>query len=319
MFSDSKNKIFILIVALAFAKFHSFAQSATISAHIDPPQIIVGDQSRMFIEVQNNDKLGKLQWAVFPDTFNHLEITERGKIDTTRQGEITTYKQRIIITGFDSGLYKIPAFQFSVIPNSGSPYTLQTDSFQLLVQTVAVDTTQPFKPIKGIIFVKSSWRDYLLYIIGGLVFLALIIFVIIYFIRNKKEKKPVPQGPKETLQEKTLRLLAELDQQQLWQKGQVKEYYIQLTDILRNYIEARFNTQALELTTDELLETAIRHKEMLPHRELLGSILYTADLAKFAKSQPLPAEHMAAMDNVKQFITSTKPVEVTPNQTTEQP
>lgn len=302
----------LLVPALAFAQ-----GDAKVGARIDATNITVGDQVHVFIEAQHNAKTSRLEWATLPDTFNHLEIQEKGKIDTVKNGDLVTYKQRLIITGFDSGAFKIPAFSFAVIPNGGTPYTMQTDSFLLNVQTVAVDTTQPFKGIKGIMMVKSSWRDYLLYIIIGIALILFIIWVTIYFMKNKKVAIPVDNSPKETLQEKTLRILGELEQQQLWQKGQVKEYYVQLTDVLREYIETRFKTHAMELTTDEILENARRNKEMMRHTEMLGRILYTADLAKFAKAQPTPQEHVDTMEYARQFVSNTTPV-ITENTTTTQ-
>lgn len=297
---------------------HGFAQGdASVTSRIDAHQITVGDQVRLFLEVHNNNANGKLQWAAIPDTFNNLEVIEKGKIDTVQQGGVTTYKQRLVITGFDSGVFKIPAFVFPVIPNSGNPYTVQSDSFALSVSTVAVDTTKAFKPIKSIIYVKPSWLDYIWYIIGGVVLVVLGVFIAIYFMRNKKVAPPPPAGPVETLQDHTLRLLAELDAKQLWQKKQVKEYYVELTDIVRNYIEARFNTPALELTTDELLYKAQIHRELQPYHGLLSDILHTADLAKFAKAQPLPHEHTDAMDKAKQFVNTSRPVIVeTPSEKT---
>ncbi len=302
------------LVALALSLFSmdAFAQvDSKATARVDASQIMVGDQARMFIEVQHNTTGGKLQWAVMPDTFNHLEIVEKGKIDTLKQGETVIYKQRLLITGFDSGIFKIPPFVFTVIPNSGTPYPIQTDSFNLLVQTVAVDTTQAFKGIKGIVYVKPTWLDYIWYIVGGVVLLIAAILLTIYFVRRGKKEKPVPVGPQESLQEQGLRLLAELEAKQLWQKNQVKQYYVELTDIVREYIEKRFNTKALELTTDELLQKAQYHRELMPYYSSLADILQTADLAKFAKAQPLPEEHVTAMDKARQFIATTKPVVIT--------
>ena len=306
-------KIYTLffLPALLLAGNSLYAQGdAKVTARIDATKIMVGDQVRVFIEAQNNASQSRLQWAYIPDTFNHLEVVEKGKIDTVKQGDVITYKQRLLVTGFDSGVYMIPALVFPVIPNSGTTYMVQTDSFPILVQTVAVDTSKGFKGIKGIMLVKSTWLDYIWFIVGGLVLVALIIFIIYYLRKNKKPTPPVvvPSGPVETLQEKTVRILRELDAQQLWQKGQVKEYYTQLTDILRVYIEKRFHTSAMELTTDELLYTARKHKEMHAQLDLLSNILYTADLAKFAKAQPLPHEHTTAMEHAIQFVNNTKEV-----------
>lgn len=286
------------------------AQDATVKARVDATQVTVGDQVKLFIEASHNAKQSRLQWAAIADTFNSLEVVEKGKIDTLKNGDLVTYKQRLLVSGYDSGMFKIPAFQFAVMPVTGTPYTIQTDSFQLLVQTVPVDTTKPFKGIKGIMNVKSSWMDYIWLIIGGIVLIVLTAVVVYYFKKNKKVPMPVvDKTPKETLQQRTLRLLNELEEQKLWQANRIKEYYIGLTDILRGYIEERFNTPALELTTDELLQTARTHPEMRKHYDQLGSILYTADLAKFAKAQPLVHEHTSTMEYTKQFVINTPPVE----------
>src|SRR5690606_35255576 len=153
----------LLLTCLIATGFSATAQDAKVTARIDAARITVGDQARLFIEVQNNPATGKLQWASIPDTFNNLEIVEKGNIDTVTQGNTVTYKQRLLITGFDSGAYTIPAFMFPVIPNQGNTYAIQTDSFRLEVSTVAVDTTKPFRGIKDIMYVKSTWKDYIWY------------------------------------------------------------------------------------------------------------------------------------------------------------
>jgi hypothetical protein len=284
----------------------SFAQNTSATARIDATQIMVGDQARVFLEVQHNPA-NRLQWATIPDTFNNLEVIEKGKIDTIANGGLTTYRQRLLITGFDSGMFKVPSFVFSVIPGNDTPYTVQSDSFALLVQTVAVDTTKGFKGIKGIIQVQSSWRDYIWFIVGGIAIIIIVAAVVIYIMR-KKPAKPVPKGPVESLTDYTLRMLAELDTKQLWQKNQAKQYYIELTDIIRKYIEDRFGTPAMELTTEEILDKARMMRDMHPYYDALSEILHMADLAKFAKFQPLPQEHMDAMDKAKNFVNTSRPI-----------
>ena len=314
----SVNKRLFLLTAAICVSLLAMAQGdVRVSARLDTRQITVGDQARLFLEGEFNPANGKLQWPVFIDTFNHLEIVEKGKIDTTRDGGKIIYKQRLLITGFDSGVFKIPPFQFAVLPNGGKPYVANTDSFMLVVNTVAVDTNKAFKPIKNIIFVKPSWLDYIWYIIAGLVLIALAVAATIYYLKNKKAT-PKPPPPAIPLQDRTLRMLEELETKQLWQKNQVKEYYVALTDIVRGYIEERFQTPALELTTDELLYKVQLHRELQPYHSLLSMILSTADLAKFAKGQPLPQEHFDAMDNAKKFVDSSRPKPVLTENTTEQ-
>lgn len=300
----SKNSFLAFCFCLVGCLNIAQAQQATVTARLDGAQIVVGDHARLFIETQQPQGT-TLSWAVIPDTFNSLEVVERGKIDTLSQNGLTVYKQRFLITGFDSGLFKIPSFTFTAIPQGGSPYTVNTDSFALSVSTVPVDTTQPFRPIKGIMAVKGSWLDYLPYILLGAALLGIILGIIIYLKKRRKPVPPAPKAPVETLQQKTLRQLNELEKQELWQKGKVKEYYIALTDILRIYLEERFRIHAMEQTTDELLEQAYRHTDLSRYSSELATILRTADLAKFAKAQPLPVEHTQAMELTIELVRNT--------------
>ncbi|MBS1588978.1 MAG: hypothetical protein JST52_05125 [Bacteroidetes bacterium] len=302
-----------LLLSLLLLPFSLWAQNATVKARIDASQITVGDQARLWIEATHAANENTLQWATIPDTFNSLEIVHRSKIDTVSNGNQTTYKQQLLVTGFDSGSFKIPAFQFSILPKNGTPYLLATDSFQLLVQTIPVDTTQPFKGIKDIMVVKRTWQDYIGWIVGGALLLGLIAVVVYYFLKHKKADIPKPINlPTETVQEKALRLFSELEQRKLWQSGKEKEYYVELSDILRSYLEERFKIPALEFTTDEILSKARFHPEMRNYYDALTSVLYISDLAKFAKAQPTPQEHLNAMEQSKAFVKNT-PIIVSPN------
>lgn len=296
----------IVFILLALLQASNALAQPEITAKIDARKLVVGDQLRYFIEAKP-DKNERLIWAVIPDTFNNLEVVEKGKIDTLNKDGITTYKQRLLITGWDSGMFVIPAFEFTSAPTQGNPYKVATDSFTIMVQTVPVDTTQPFKPIADILEVKTTWRDYIWYV---LLAIGLIVFLIYYFRKNKATKAPVAAPPKhvETPNEKALRMLGELEQKELWQNDHVKQYYTELTDILRVYITERFRTPTMELTTDELLLVARRNKDMTRHIEALSTILQTADMAKFAKAQPLPQEHVDAFELTKQFVQATRPV-----------
>lgn len=288
-----------------------WAQPARVSVRTDAQQIMIGDQLRYFIEA-TADTSARLQWAVLPDTFNTLELVEKGKIDTIRQGASVTYKQRLLITGFDSGSFTIPRLVFYT-KNAGAVVdSVKTDSFRVLVQTVAVDTTKAFKGIKGIAEVTVTWKDYIMYIIIAVLLLAAVVALTVFLVKRKKPAvEPAAPVIVETDQERALRLLDELSQKHLWEQDRIKEYYTELTDIVRLYIEARFQTPAMELTTDELLKKAKKNRDMIPYVKSLRSLLDTADLAKFAKANPTAQEHIEAIDMAKEFILISTPKTVT--------
>jgi hypothetical protein len=98
----------------------------------------------------------------------------------------------------------------------------------------------------------------------------------------------------------------------LWQQEQYKQYYIELTDILRDYIEKRYKVQAHEQTTDELL-TSLSSKDMPQQaRVKLKEILVLADLVKFAKEKPLPADNELTMEKAISFVELTKEIIIRP-------
>ncbi len=281
------------------------AQQPTVTVKVDPSQIVIGDAIRYFISAQIDTSKEQLYWAQFPDTFNHLEIVERGKIDTIKNGSQWQFKQKLTLTGFDSGAYTIPSFLFIKKDRSSSLDSIKTDSFKITVQTVPVDTQQAFKNIKNIETIAApSWfsNNYVWLIV---VLLLIVIGFIIWFKRKKQVTSPVIEKT-ESLQERSLRLLNELDQEQLWQQERVKEYYSRLSEILRHYIEQRFQTPAMELTTQELLKSAKKHKELSAYRSTLKPILQAADLAKFAKARAIAQEHIDVMEQSKKFITNTQ-------------
>lgn len=302
---------FCLLFGLnAYAQNSGPEASASLAA--DATKLLVGDQARVFLSAQCDPTKSRISWPQVPDSFGKLEVVEKGRIDTVKKGVLAIYTQRLLVSGWDSGEYMIPPFQFGVTPTNGAAYNISTEGLRLSVSTVPVDTTKPFKPIKGIMQVESSWTDYLGWIILGLFLLTNIIGLIIWLNTRRKPKVVAAPPPPEPLHEKALRELTTLEAESLWQKGEVKEYYVRLTDILRNYIEERFNVPALERTTDELTAAANGHIELAFQSQRLYSILSTADMAKFARAQPTPAEHISAMQSTKDLIMATIPKPIAP-------
>jgi hypothetical protein len=93
----------------------------------------------------------------------------------------------------------------------------------------------------------------------------------------------------------------------LWQQNRIKEYYTELTDIIRVYIENRFLIMAMEQVTDEILGrfscTKLIDSFMY---DKLSHMLSLADMVKFAKAIPLPDENDLVLKNAYDFVIKTK-------------
>lgn len=141
------------------------------------------------------------------------------------------------------------------------------------------------------------------------IFTALVIFLIIagvrIFIRLKREKKyKAPPTPAHII---AYEALSALEKKDYIRKGQTKAYYIELSDIVRRYLENRFNIRAPEMTTEEFL---IKVKEdsnlSLEHKSLLRDFLTNCDLVKFAKYQPAETEAGLSLASARKLTDQTK-------------
>jgi aspartate carbamoyltransferase regulatory subunit len=112
-----------------------------------------------------------------------------------------------------------------------------------------------------------------------------------------------------------LTALNELDKKQLWQKGMVKEYHSEITEIIRAYFERKFDLRALELTTTEV-NLQLREKSGAAKIiDITNDFLNNADLVKFAKFKPENSVNQEMMKQALEIvnITSTEIAQEVPN------
>jgi hypothetical protein len=130
-----------------------------------------------------------------------------------------------------------------------------------------------------------------------------------FILERKKKKKPVDEKFLLPPHVWALKELDKLNQKKLWQSGEVKSYYSELTDIARTYIELRYKIPAMEKTTDELLSSM--HKGMLKQslKKEVNEVLVLSDFVKFAKAQPDFIENENSLKIIKDFIDKTKLIE----------
>lgn len=294
-------KKFIVYIFLLFS-FATFAQvSPVVKAKIDTTSIRIGEQFEFKITVNEtaNVIIPKLENLV------GLEIIEDKKIDTLNNQLIKKY----ILTSFDSGAYYIPQQQIFIRQK-----LFLTDSLLIKVASVAIDTTKqkmfPIKAIQKEPYQLDDFKPYLWYVLIALLLIGLILYFVLRKKKEIEEKIIVPALPPF---EEAIQKLHELDEKLLWQNNQVKEYYSELTEIVRAYIERELKVPALESTTDELIETLTDFndsKSISTTKETikkLRGLLREADLVKFAKSKPISDQIEANRKEAEEVVTELKP------------
>ncbi|PKP18269.1 MAG: hypothetical protein CVU05_13815, partial [Bacteroidetes bacterium HGW-Bacteroidetes-21] len=287
-------------------------QGITINARIDSSRIFLGDQVMFYIDV-TKPKNEKIIFPHIKDTLSKaVEIIETKKTDTVFSDKnIHTLRQSFIITSFDTGNQVIPPQAF-LWEHEGRTDTLFSNQASIFVDMVAIDTTQnTIKDIKAPFEAPFSFDEIIPYILWGLLAIAVIVAAIYVFnrIRKKKPIIPIPEKPKIPAHITAIEKLNELQQKKLWQNNQIKKFHIELTTIVRTYIEDRFDIAAMESISQEIIEDCQRNKEISePAIKALKQMLPLADLVKFAKWQPMPDENDTCLKNAFLFVESTIPV-----------
>lgn len=291
----------------------SFAQTGgvTVQATLDRDSILIGEQIGLSLSVSGpSGTINNIKWPAYRDTFSkNIEIISVDSVpDTMRTAATTTLNLDYIITSWDSGTFAIPPLVVTWENGNAA-----SDVLLLYSNTVYVDTTLAIKDIKEIYELDRTFWEWCadnwltLTIIGIVVVIGLFLW---WFFTRKKEEPEIVSAPAAPLplHLATIKELEALDEQQLWQKGQYKAYYVGLTDILRAYIEKRYNLTAFEKTTDELTEN-LRFSDMEESARMqLKSILVVADLVKFAKEKPMDSENKRALQESIRLVDRTRPL-----------
>lgn len=283
------------------------AQEVSVKAALDSAYLLIGGQMNVTLEV-TQPAGAQVQFPTFTDTLTRsVEILEASAPDTSlTDDQRSRIIQRLTITSFDSGYQVIPPLAFLVKKQNGGTDTLLTNSLGLDVMLVPVDTSQAIMPIKGPADMPYTLQDALPWILGGLLVVAVLIGLFLYFKKRKKPEEVVRPKPKEAPHVIAFRELDKLKEEHLWQSGELKAYYSRLTDIVREYIEHRFQIHTLERTSDEVLASFKNTGlvDQVPF-ESLQQLLYQADLVKFAKGKPQPEDNVRSLEQAYSFVKKT--------------
>ena len=280
-----------------------------VSAAIDSTTLFIGDQTDLHLratcEVGEQVQMPLLNDNLIPG----IEIVGRTIIDTTqlRDGRVQ-YDQYMTLTSFEDSLFYI-----APLPFVSSGDTVWSESLMLnVVQPFEMDSTDiAITDIKGIYKAPIWWWGIFRWVLLALAIAGIGVggYYLISYLRRRYGDMPavvVPTEPLRPADEVALEKLDAIREQKIWQSGQVKEYYTQLTDVVREYIARRFEVSSTEQTSDETLR-AMRvlltdKKELYDN---LRKMLTLADLVKFAKWTTTPDENEISLRNAYTFVKET--------------
>ena len=280
-----------------------------VSATLDSTTLFIGDQTDLHLraigEVGEQVTMPVLDKELIPG----VEIVDRTIVDTIslKDGRVQ-YDQYLTVTSFEDSLFYIAPLPFV----SGND-TVWSDGLTLnVVQPFEMDTTDmAITDIKGVYKAPIWWWGIFRWVLLAVLLAGVGVagyYLITYLQRRKLEEAghEVVTEPLRPAEEVALEKLDAIKEKKIWQQGQVKEYYTQLTDVVREYIARRFEVSSVEQTSDETLRDI---RPLLSERkdlyDQLRKMLTLADLVKFAKWSTTPDENELSLRNAYTFVRET--------------
>lgn len=289
--------IFLLFTCLATTQGLAQASLSADSNHVETGNALI-------LHLQYPAHLGKptdtLKFNAWANQLPAENIVEQSDWVARENG---VYGKDLTVLFFDEDSLQLPPLPIAL--RNGD--TLLTNALDLVVKaTPAPDDLNDMAPIKDIHPEPSDWTDYLPWILGVAAVMA-VLYLFYVLINRRREARMRSRTLALPPHELALKKLEVLQQKNRISRGQVKEHYAELTDIIREYLEKRFAVPAQESTT---YETVLRLKKAaFPQQWLqpLQELLEQADLAKFARVVPDDSFREYSFQLARNLVLETKP------------
>lgn len=296
-------KRYLSVILIVWVTCTLFAQ-VKVESELDSTQIRIGEQVKLKVRVSTSPQAK----VVFPSYKPEQQMTEGVEVVETTRDTIREEQRTIVcsytLTSFDEATYTLPALPIVV---NGKTY--QTRPMKLRVETVPVDTTNadvmdPAYDVEDNPFLWTEWAAPVSFFLLS----ALLCFLIYLMVKRLKSKKPIRfqrRIVKKVLpHEKALQAIDALSATSHTTAEEQKDYYTELTDVLRQYLDERFGINAMEMTSSEIID---RLQQEDPGKiDELKEVFQTADLVKFAKYFTYDNESDFYLSSVVHFIEETK-------------
>lgn len=292
------------------------APTAVVRTHIDTTSVRMADRVMLRVEVLKNTHKGDM--ANLPqfetgkkNDFHGVEVRDITIDSVATPNGRTQLNYNILLQPFNPGTITIPAFKYAI---DADTFRSESTTFKVLEPEMpkVMRDSLIINPMMGTVSIKARWYDYIpswwYWVVIGMALIALGVAVALLYKRNGPSllphKKVVPPHII------AMRRLENLRKMHLAESGNDKEYYTELTDILRQYLEGRFGIFAREMTSSQILEAVDMNTVTAPWHDRFAKMLETSDFVKFAKLRALPQENTSSFNTVREFVEDTKPVEV---------
>lgn len=299
---------FIVTAILWAGNLFSQQNAIAIDSKVDKSTITIGDLIKYTVEVTRSPEI-VIEMPELASNLGAFEIRDYSIHEPKSKNGSVIERIDYTISTFDVGEFEIPPLVFHyMLPGDSTKNELRTQKINILVESLKPSEAGDIRDIKAPLALPRNFRRIIIWSSVGLAFLVLLLTSIYIWRRKRAGKGLLPQKvePPRPAHEIALDQLKALKASTLLAEGNVKEYYIQMSEIIRRYIEGRYFIVALEMTTCELIQN-LRNSEVEPENiQLIQEFLEFCDLIKFAKYSPSDVENDASISKAFELVDRTK-------------
>lgn len=306
--------IMILGIRLPAAQTSSEAP-ITILSSVDKSTITIGDLITYTVMIEHDEAVN----VILPSLGENLggfEIRDYTVYNPAKEGDRILDRVDYIISTFETGEFEIPPIEVRyTIPPDTEEHIIRTESINITVESLKPSEEGDIRDIKPPWDIDYDWRPLLFYGLAGLLLVGLGIGTVMYIRKRRRGETLLPRKrePERSPHEIAYKELTRLEESNLLEKGKIKIFYSELADIIRRYTEKRFQIEAMELTTSQLLaELENIQEESLV--DLYRQLLELCDLVKFAKFTPGAGQHIEVVQQARNIVDRTRWRETIPNE-----
>lgn len=246
----------------------------------------------------------RIEWPALTDRFQGFALSGVYDVEPETKDGATVRERRLRLTPLVASEYRLAPLAMRVTDGSCSPPVAGWVATRPVVFAKEALVENPGTGIKSDpkpVWIAPGFRTVLKWIAMLAAAVALGFGIWKLGRRVQRQVRLMRMSPRE----RAFHELSELLARDLVARNQVKEFYVELTMIVRRYIERAHAVRAPEQTTEEFLAAAARNpafnQEVL---RKLRSFLQSADLVKFAAFQPPPGATDQATTTAREYITT---------------
>lgn len=312
------NRFLSAILLTAAASSAAVCAQTSVTTALDSTNVIMGSQLHMTVNVtmpQSDAQTARI--LNLPEIQNQQEgygiwygvqVVDIAPVDTVDEGNLRKYTMGYTLQAFEPGLLELPPVM--LLPRDGAD-TVKSDFLTLKVLPVEVDTiAMQIMPPASVAAADMRWTDYIpLWIFWVLAAIAVLAGAYVAYIKLRRHHEKVIEEAAKPLPPYELAIgrLSQLRNSNIANMGHEKQFYTELTEILRQYLHGRFGINAMEMTSGQIIKALRSNPETRLPAERVNDVLRIADFVKFAKERPLAEDNNRAMMRATEFVETTKP------------